>query len=342
MNLPGSGWFSRHRGWVPKVVIGILILVVAAQAFLLYQQRSVAKAVNVQSAKLLTTFLQGDTVATSGANGVPIRLQNVRFKWSPDVYIDTGDMAVRAVPVKGSTVVFDDLESFVLRLQESTVAIRPDVLAGMFNESVFNYPESKIRKLKVMLTQRDNQPDVRLEGSVNVVTWIPFRLDTHLSVDRKTNTLVIDVDHAKVFGFLSVTKLIKWKPFRLQQLIALPPNNSLIVDDNRMMVKPFGLFPPPRVSGQMSDVTVDGSMIRLKFAGDPIPAPKSDAKNYVYLKGGTAQFGHFRMLDTDILILDQTQGDSFGFSLAHYAEMVPRSTIDIHDTRSVRVTMPDY
>ena len=43
-----------------------------------------------------------------------IRLQNVRFKWSQDVYIDVGNMTVRAVPIRDSTVVFDRLDSFVL------------------------------------------------------------------------------------------------------------------------------------------------------------------------------------------------------------------------------------
>jgi hypothetical protein len=109
-----------------------------------------------------------------------------------------------------------------------------------------------------------------------------------------------------------------------------------------MMLKPFGLFPPPRIDGKMSGVIVDDKEIRLAFAGRPIPAPESSAKNYVYLKGGTSQFGNFRMLNTDILILDQDPADPFVFSLVRYAGMIPRSKIDVHDTKSVRVTMPDF
>ena len=121
----------------------------------------------------------------------------------------------------------------------------------------------------------------------------------------------------------------------------MPPNNSLIIDGNRIMVKPFGLFPPPRITGTMSDVTVDGDGIRLKFAGKSIHAPESSARNYVYLRGGTSQFGNFRMLDTDVLILDQDQSDTFTFSLLHYADLIPKSNVEVHDTKSVRITMPD-
>jgi hypothetical protein len=62
----------------------------------------------------------------------------------------------------------------------------------------------------------------------------------------------------------------------------------------------------------------------------------------VYLRGGTSQFGHFRMADTNVLILDQNQPNPFVFSLLHYAEMIPKSTVDVPDTKSARVTMPDF
>ena len=324
-----------------RLIITLLLLVVALESFLLYQQRAAIRAANVQSAKLLNTFLEGDTAQVAGTSGVPIRLQNVQFKWSDRVYIDTGDMAVRAVPNQGSTVDFDNLDSFHLALQQSEVLIRPDVLEGMFNESVFNYPNSKVRDLKVTLEKDEGEYIVRVAGRVNVGVWLPFKMKTHLRVDTTTNTLVIDVDGLKLFGVLAVTKLIKWEPLQLEHMISIPPNKSLMVDANRMMVKPFGLFPPPRVNGTMSSVKVDEKGVTLSFAGRPIQAPVSSAKNYVYLKGGRAQFGRFCMNDTDILIVDQDESDPFAFSLLGYESLIPRSKIDIRGTESVRVEMPD-
>jgi hypothetical protein len=335
-------WYGRHRGLVMRSLIALLLVIIAAESFLLYLQRSVNREIDTQSAKLLTTFLQGDTVQASRVRGVPIRLQNVRFKWSNRVYIDTANMAVRAVPIQGTVVDLDDLDSFLLMVQKSEVRIRPDVLEGMFNESVFNYPGSKLRDLKVTLTQEDGKRAVHLAGSAKVMFWIPFEMDAHLRVDTQTNTLVIEGDDVKVLGVIPATKIIKFEPLQLQHLISIPPNKSLMVDANRIMVKPFGLFPPPRINGKMSGVTVEKDVIRLEFAGDPIPAPASSAKNYVYLKGGTSQFGGFRMLETDILILDQDQDDAFVFSLLHYADMIPRSTIEVSGMRSARVTMPDF
>jgi len=339
----GLEWFARHRNRLLLVLLVLMFLVILFESFLLYEQRSAIRATETYSSKLLTTFLEDDTTQVSSASGVgvPIRLQNVQFKWSDKVYIDTGNMAVRAVPVRGKVVDFDDLDSFHLTLQQSVVLIRPDVLEGMFNESVFNYPHSKLRDLKVRLKRDDDELVLRVSGSVNVGLWIPFKMNAHLQVDRTNNTLTIDADHLKAFGVLPVTKLVKLEPFQLEHLITMPPNESLIVHGNRIMVKPFGLFPPPRVDGRMSTVSLDDRGIHLAFAGNPIPAPESSAKNYVYLKGGTSQFGRFCMVDTDILILDQDQSDPFVFSLVGYANMIPRSKIDLRDTQSVRVVMPD-
>jgi hypothetical protein len=245
--------------------------------------------------------------------------------------------------VQGAIVNFDDLESFHLMVQQSVVNVRPDVLAGMFNESTFNYPASRVRDLKVLIEKDDKgERLVVLNGKVNVVAWVPFTMYTHLSVDTKTNTLVISVDHLKLFSFIPATKLIRWTPLHLDRLIALPPNQSLLVDGNRIMVKPFGLFPPPRINGKIGNVEVDDNAISITFAGAAIPAPESSARNYVYLRGGASQFGRFRMADTDVLILDQNQTNPFVFSLRHYAEMIPKSTIELPDTKSVRITMPDF
>ena len=48
------------------------------------------------------------------------RLDNVRFKWSDRVYIDAGNMALRAEPLEGHYVDFDDPSSFVMNVQQSS------------------------------------------------------------------------------------------------------------------------------------------------------------------------------------------------------------------------------
>ncbi len=394
---------GRSGRWLAVIAV-VLALVAILEAYLLQQQEIAHRVSTARSNELLASFLKSDTSAAEAAAGsIHIRLRNVRFKWSPRVWIETGEMALRAVPVHGGVCNFDDLESFRLTLQQSSVDIRPDVLAGMFNESVFNYPGARVRDLSVSIepddddrnridrkndptpgTKQDGKdakhdkdakdardakhdrdekdakddqkgkeliangnsegakgPFVVLSGKANMIAWIPFKMYTRLGVDPKTNTMVISIDHLKIFGHLPATKLLHLAPFRLDKIVAIPPNQSLFVNGNEMMVKPFALFPPPRISGQLADVKVFPNFIRIGFAGAPVAAPKSDAKNYVYLSGGVCQFGKFRMEDTDVLIVDAKQSDIFSFSIAHYADMIKKSRIDVRELRSVAVVMPD-
>lgn len=341
MALPSTEWFGRHRR-VVIALFALMLVVIAVESLLLYQQSMDSKAIKPQSDKLLATFLLGDTAQARGIANVHIRLQNVRFKWSDKVYIDVGSMTLHAVPLQGTMVNFDDPGSFHLIVHRSAVFVRPDVMAGMCNESIFNYSESHVRKVQVSIEKDDNgRRTVKLKGKIKFVTWIPFTMLTRLSVDTKANALVITVDHLKVFGFISLTKLIRSKSLQLDRLISLPPNKSLLVDGNRIVVKPLALFPPPRINGKIANVDVNDSTVSIKFAGDAITAPESSARNYVYLRGGASRFGRFRMADTDLLILDQNPANPFVFSLLHYAEMIPKSTFEIPDTKSARITMPD-
>jgi hypothetical protein len=334
------GWIGGRFGRLTGLTMLLLVGVVLTEGYLLLKQRTAVRATFAAPSNSILSPFGGDSAASAGLPGVPIRMQNVRFKWSDGIFIDAGSLAVRAVPNAGSTVDFDDLTSFRLVLQQSVVTIRPDVLQAMFNESVFKYPHSRVRDLRVTLVPDDDVHVVQVKGHVNFGVWIPFAFSARLLVDAKTNTLGMDVDHLKILGIVPAgmfTKLV-----HLENIIALPPNNSVLVDGNRLLVKPLGLFPPPRIDGTLSSVEVGANAIRLTFSGSPVAAPQASADNYVYLKGGASQFGQFRMVDTNILIRDQNPANPFVFSLVHYADMISRSVVQLHDTKSVEVTMPDW
>jgi hypothetical protein len=43
-----------------------------------------------------------------------------------------------------------------------------------------------------------------------------------------------------------------------------------------------------------------------------------------------------------VLIVDRDQSDPFRFSIAHYADMIKQSRIDVRELRSITMSMPDY
>ncbi len=319
------------------VACGIII----TEAVIIYAQNKVNKQIEEQSAKALKRFQQGDKTKLGESGGNYIKLQNVHFRWTNKIEVSIPKLTAKAVPINKSVFVnYDDLDSFVIKVYQGNVFIRPKVLEGMFNESVFNYPGSNLRGLKVNISPNKQ---MILSGNLNVILWIPFEMTTSLRVDQKTNTLVISVQKLRVFGFIPATKLIQFDPLNLDRLLKVPRNNHLMVRENQIMVKPFGLFPPPKITGDMESIEVQPEMLKLTFKSSNAPnfpsAPKE--KNYIYLDDGNSKFGRFQMLDSQVRVLDAHSQDPFKFYLANYFNELPKSKIEFHKDSSVTVTFPD-
>lgn len=326
--------------------IVILLLLIAVETGIIVAQSQANKRIETQAEQALGKFLKSGEQAVTG-EGTDLLMRNVRFCWSKQICINTNRLTGTAVPLgKQSVVNFDELSGFMVNVRNATVQISPETLQGMFNESVFNYPGSNLRDLKVGIRQAGNRNNVMLNGSLKYLfLWIPFEMDTNLSVDRKTNTLVIAVNTLNVFGIIPATWLIEFKPFNLDKLLTLPPNRHLTVHQNLMMVKPFGLFPPPRVDGTISDIAVTPKLISLTFSGSDKTfqtPPDSAAPNSVYLEGGSTQFGKLGMINTQLQVIDGNPGNPFQLSLLNYRDYLPKSNVKLLPNDAVQVIMPDH
>jgi hypothetical protein len=347
---PDSSWKNPKRLLTGGVIV-LLLIISIAEGVIIYQQKRVNEQIEAQSQEALGRFLKQGKTAKEGGIGTNLLLRNVHFCWSRQICVDTRQLTATAYPLdRGNTVVFDDIKSFMMKVHNASVLISPRTLEGMFNESVFNYPGSNLRDLKVTISQGENNKNeagdnrIQLNGSLKYFLWIPFEMDTDLKVDRKSNTLVISVKTLKVFGFIPATWLIDFNPFNLQKLLPLPPNKHLTISKNLMMVKPFGLFPPPRLDGQMTDIRVTPRLIQLQFSGtDPAFSniPQAGASNYIYLQGGNAQFGRIRMLDAQAQVLDKNESNYFSFSLLGYLNYLPLSQVQLLDSGGAVLRMPD-
>lgn len=336
--------FPSRKRWIALSIV--LLLIIAIETGIIIAQGQANRRIEAQSAQALGKFLKSGEQASSGI-GSDLLLRNVRFCWSKQICVNTNQLTAQAVPLDGKSAVnFDDLSGFMVNVRNATVQISPRTLQGMFNESVFNYPGSNLRDLSVGIEQAGEQNRVKLAGSLKYLfLWIPFEMDTNLSVDPKSNTLVIAVNTLEVFGVIPATWLIEFKPFNLEKLLTLPPNKHMIIRRNLMMVKPFGLFPPPRVNGKISDISVTPKLISLSFAGTNHnfqPMPDASAKNYIYLENGSTRFGRLGMINTQIQVIDQNPGNLFQFSLLNYQDYLPESKVQLQPNGSVKLTMADH
>lgn len=343
-SLPERWRSPRFRGLLASAAIGLLLVVVLVETAIIINQVQVNRRIEAQTEEALGRFLRQGAAQAEGP-GTRILLRNVNFCWSRQVCVSTDQLAATALPLnQGSEVNFDDLKSFLVKIHNARVLMRPQTLEGMLNESVFNYPGSNLRNLSVRIVRGGAGNAVRLAGSLKYVLWIPFEMDTRLWVDHRSNTLVIGVDSLRVFGILPATWLIELKPFNLDKLLAVPSNRHLTVRRNLIMVKPFGLFPPPRVDGKIAAIAVTPAHISLTFSGKNIAHPNIPiaAPNFIYLSEGPARFGRVRMSSTRVEVIDGDPRNAFRFSLLNYRSYLPSSRVKLDRQGGAVLLMADH
>jgi len=162
-------------------VIGLLSFIVLFETFIIWEQRRVNHEISAQNAEAFGRFLKKGVVGDNQL-GTNILFRNVRFCWSPAICVNANQLTATAEPFgdKRSSgnkkkIYFDNLNSFLVRVHNATVLISPTTLQGMFNESVFNYPDSTLRDLKVSINRDAGENRVKLTGSLKYLLWIPFK-----------------------------------------------------------------------------------------------------------------------------------------------------------------------
>jgi hypothetical protein len=245
-----------------------------------------------------------------------VQMQNVDFYVDPEIPLKItrlrGTMRSRA----GGPVVFDDKKSFVFFVDVAETGLTGPGLSTLLNKYVFNYRGSPITNLKV--TVAGNQ--IIQKGTLHKVVALPFEIRATLSVTPDGRIKIHPV-RTEIIG-LHVDKLMSGLGLPLDKIIDLSKAKGATVKGNDIFLSPTEVIPPPEIRGKVTGVRVGNGLVTMSF-GSPasmtmMTIPDSTARNYMYYKGGTLQFGKLMMLDADMLITELDSGDSFRFDLDRY------------------------
>jgi hypothetical protein len=121
------------------------------------------------------------------------------------------------------------------------------------------------------------------------------------------------------------------------------------VQGDDMLLEPTRIIPPPAISGRLASIGVEGEQLVQRFAevGDDSTAraifrPDSAAHHYIYFRGGQLRFGKLTMTNTDLLIVDADQSDTFDMYMAKYNQQLVAGNTKNLPNLGLRVSMPDY
>ena len=269
---------------------------------------------------------------------VQAQMRNVAYHFSDTVVVEIKSLDGELVPLgKNEFPVFDDKDSFDLRISTAEIAIDSSNLANLLNSYVFARPHSPLTQLSIIV----GKGRVKVKGKLHDKGDIPVEMEGILipTADGKLrlHSEKIRAMHLPVKGLMGLfgIDLGGWiKEGKVPGVQA--QEDDLILDLQQIL-------PPTHLEGKVISVRIEGEKIIQVFGGSNVKPVKSiRAGNYMVYKNNRLRFGKLVMNDADLILIDMTPNDPLDFFLDHYKEQLSAGYAKITLDSGLRVYLKDY
>jgi hypothetical protein len=294
---------------------------------------------------LLTLLSSTATLAGAQSNArqgesnaaVQTQMQNVKFRFTESATVYIKMLSGELLPNEGSEFpVFDNKESFRLRIGYAEIDIAAGDLASVFNAYVFAGANSPLKGVSMSI----ENGHLTIKGKLHDVGTIPFETESTLSPtdDGKIllRTAKLKALHVPVKGIMNLFGVEIADLIKNGKL----PGVEARADD--LVLDPSIVFPAPRMEGRVTETRIEGNMIVLIF-GDKSRATKArQAGNYISFWGNRLRFGRLTMTDVDMTLIDMDPTDPFDFFLDRYKDQIAAGYSKISSNSALRIFVRDF
>ena len=241
---------------------------------------------------------------------------------------------------KSRPPVFDDKESFVIRIDAGEIAMSTASLTALMNDYVFNYRKAPIKELEITTT---DEGELRQEGVLDKGVDVPFKVKAILMPTPDGRIRV----HAKSIkaGGLPVKGLMGLLGIEMDDMVKIQAGRGIAVEDNDFILDPQQMLPAPRIRGNVTSVRIEGDQVVQVFGTGTAPGrrllPYAQYRNYMYFRGGNLRFGKLTMADADLALIDQDAKDPFDFNLDRYNDQLVAGYSKNTRSHGLKTFMPD-
>ena len=271
---------------------------------------------------------------------VQVQMRNVRLHVDETTVLQIARLRGALVSTRsGHPPVFDDKDSFIVRIDSAQIALSMDSLTRLLNTYVFHYDGSPLKNLTVTA---DGQR-LKLNGTVHKGVDLPFTIIANLSVDAD-GALRLRAHSIKTLG-IPAKGLLTFFGVELENLVNLHGRTGMRVVEDTVVIAPSALVPPPRIEGRLQAVRVEPTRVVQIFGPGSLPplkVPDRSMRNYMYYRGGTLRFGKLTMSDADLALIDANQKDAFDFYQDRYERQLVAGYSKNTVAHGLKVYMPDY
>ena len=278
-------------------------------------------------------------VATAGTTPGPVSIdfQNVNFRLGSGIVLEVRHLQGALLGVDADAPpLFDDVRSYVLRIDAGEVAMTPASMTALLNNRTFNYDDAPITDINVSI----EDGHLKQTGTLHKGIPVPFTIvaDPAVTKQGRIRLRPVSVKAAAV----PVAKFMKLFRLELDDLVSSNPSRGFEARDNDFILIPDRLLPDPKVTGRLTGVRIEGNRIVQTFGLSRPAHATGETKNYMHYKGNVLRFGRFTMTNTDLRLIDADPADPFEFSPGDYVRQLVAGYSKNAPDGSLTVYMPDF
>jgi hypothetical protein len=291
------------------------------------------------AALMLTVAAAGQGRQERNSKAVTTAMRNIHYHFTNSIVIEIHRADGRLLPQTGHDIpVFDDPKSFILAIDSAEMSISTDAMTHLMNEYTFARGDAPLKKIVVSVAAGK----LKVKGVLHNKGDLPFETEGFLAA---TPDGLIRVHAEKIrAAHLPAKGIMDLFGVEIADLVKTNKVPGVRVENDDLMLDPQQLFPPPAIQGHVSGVVIRGNDIVLTFGkpGGSSKPPVAGIQNYMAYRGGTLRFGKLTMADTDLVLVDADQHDSFDFSLSEYSKQLVAGYSKTTSKSGLVVYMPDY
>jgi hypothetical protein len=269
---------------------------------------------------------------------VETQMRNVMYHFSDSVVVGIKWLNGELVPLGNNEFpIFDDKNSFSLRISSAEIDIDSSNLANVLNSYVFARPHSPLTELSIVV----KNGRLTVKGKLHDKRDIPFETEGILSptADGKLrlHSEKIKAMHVPVKGLMGLFGI------DLGGLIMEGKVPGVQAQEDDLILDLQQILPPPHIEGKVVSVRIEGEKI-IHIFGDPDAKPMKNSRrgNYMAYKNNRIRFNKLVMNDADLILIDMDPNDPLDFYLEHYKEQLSAGYTKTTLDSGLRVFIKDF
>jgi hypothetical protein len=269
---------------------------------------------------------------------VQAQIRNVTYHFSETIVVEIKSLDGELVPLgKNEFPIFDDKDSFSLRISTAEIAIDSSNLANVLNSYVFARPHSPLTGLSIIV----EKGRLKVKGKLHDKGDIPFETEGILT-PTTDGRLRLHSEKIKAMH-VPVKRLMDLFGIDLGELIKEGKVPGVAAQEDDLILDLEQILPPPHIEGKVVAVRMEGEKIIQVFGGAEVkPVKNIRTGNYMAYRNNRLRFNKLVMNDADLILIDMDPSDPLDFYLEHYKEQVSAGYTKTTLDSGLRVFIKDF